>query len=329
MSAGRRDAGPDGPRDPDGFEGSVESREPRNLDSASQSLERRYERTEDARAAGMLRGQRARSWTERFLTRATSGIVYTLIIFACLFWGRFPTAVLVSLMSWLCCSEFFRIVRMGGRMPNELSGLAAALLYPLAALARSNAVSVVTLLLMLSVGLWYVMTPRAAIADVAVTVFGSIYTGLLFSSVVTIRLAEADWRGGLLTLGVMGSVWVNDAAAYLVGSRLGRHKLAPRISPNKSIEGMLGGLAGSVGIWFAMLATGALGITAPIAVAGGVLCGIAGVAGDLFESRLKRAVGVKDSGNLIPGHGGLLDRSDSMLFACMTAYFVLHIGGIL
>ena len=277
----------------------------------------------------MLRGQRVRSWTERFLTRAMSGIVYALVILACLFWGRFPTAVVVSLMAWLCCSEFFRIVRMGGRMPNEFSGLAAALLYPLAALARPEAVSAVTLLLMLSVGTWYVLTPRAAISDAAVTVFGAIYTGLLFSSVVTVRLAEADWRGGLLTLGVMGSVWVNDAAAYLVGSRLGRHKLAPRISPNKSIEGMVGGIVGSVAIWLVMVATGELGITVPIAVAGGVLCGLAGVAGDLFESRLKRAVGVKDSGNLIPGHGGLLDRSDSMLFACMTAYFVLHIGGIL
>ena len=66
-----------------------------------------------------------------------------------------------------------------------------------------------------------------------------------------------------------------------------------------------------------------------LAVTGGVLCGAAGVVGDLFESRLKRSVGVKDAGNFMPGHGGLLDRSDSMLFASMTAYFVLRFGGII
>ena len=78
-----------------------------------------------------------------------------------------------------------------------------------------------------------------------------------------------------------------------------------------------------------MWALGVRGIELSLALLAGLLCGCAGVIGDLFESRLKRSVGVKDSGNFMPGHGGLLDRSDSMLFACMTAYFVLHYGGIL
>ena len=304
--------------------------EPHNLDSASHNLEQRYESREQKRVAGSLRSQRARSWTEKFLTRALSGVVYTLVILVALFLGRFPTAVLVALMAWLCCSEFFRIVRMSGRMPNEFIGLAAALLYPVAAFVRFEAINAVTLLLLVCVGTWYVLTPRANISDAAITVFGATYTGLLFSSAVTIRMAHAGWEGTLLTLGVMGSVWVNDACAYLVGSRLGRHKLAPRISPNKSWEGLFGGLAGSVGIWFVMVAIGEpLGISPAVAIVGGLLCGVAGVAGDLFESRLKRSVGVKDSGNLIPGHGGLLDRSDSMLFAVMTAFFVLSMGGVL
>ena len=305
------------------------TRAPRSIDSASDNLERRREAREGERVIGGLRSQRARSWTEKFLTRTTSGTIYVLCVLACLFWGRFPTMVLITAMAWLCCSEFYRIVRLGGRMPNEFIGLAAAVLYPVVALFRPEAETAVTLLSMLAVGTWYVLTPRATIADAAVTVFGAIYTGLLFSAVVTIRASEPGVEGALLTLGVMGSVWVNDAAASLVGSRVGRHKLAPRISPNKSWEGLVGGLAGSVLIWLILAWLRVQDINPMLAVTGGVLCGAAGVVGDLFESRLKRSVGVKDAGNFMPGHGGLLDRSDSMLFASMTAYFVLRFGGII
>ena len=301
----------------------------RSLDRAADGFERRRETREDQRVRGGLRGQRVRSWTERLLARTTSGIIYALCVLACLFWGQVPTAVLVTAMSWLCCSEFYRIVRLGGRMPNEFIGLFAAVLYPIGALFSLEAASAVTLVLLLAVGTWYVLTPRAGIADASVSVFGAAYTGLLFSSVVTIRASNPGLDGALLTLGVMSSVWLNDASAYLVGSRLGRHKLAPRISPNKSWEGMVGGIVGSCVIWLVLAALGVMGVSVGLALVAGVLCGGAGVVGDLFESRLKRSVGVKDSGNLMPGHGGLLDRSDSMLFACMTAYFVLRIGGII
>ena len=318
-------AAPFGPSLPEG----EAARQAKNLDSATASLERRHEAREGDRVVGGLRSQRARSWTERFLTRTTYGVLYALVVLACLFWGRFPTTVLISAMAWLCCSEFYRIVRLSGRMPNEVIGLAAAVVYPVCAFFRPEAETAVTLLLMLVCGSWYVVTPRSNLSDAAVTVFGAVYTGLLYSSIVTIRSADPGLEGALLALGTMGSVWVNDATAYIVGSKFGRRKLAPRISPNKSWEGMVGGLVGSCGVWALVWALGVLSVQLPVALVAGVLCGVAGVVGDLFESRLKRSVGVKDSGNLIPGHGGLLDRSDSMLFASMTAYFVLHFGGIL
>lgn len=292
-------------------------------------MERRRAAREDARVIGGLRSQRFRSSAEKFITRSTYGLLYAAIILACLFWGRVPTMFLVSAMSWLCGSEFYRMARLGGRMPNEFIGLGAAALYPLAALVSVEGQTGVTLLLMLAAGTWYVLTPRASISDAAITVFGAAYTGLLFSSVVVIRASYLGNEGALLTLGVMGSVWVNDATAYIFGSQFGKHKMAPRISPNKSWEGFVGGLLGSCFTWVALFVLKVCGISLPLALIGGLVCGVSGVVGDLFESRLKRAVGVKDSGNLIPGHGGLLDRSDSMLFATMTAYFVLHIGGIL
>lgn len=292
-------------------------------------MERRRAAREDARVIGGLRSQRFRSSAEKFITRSTYGLLYAAIILVCLFWGRVPTMFLVSAMSWLCGSEFYRMARLGGRMPNEFIGLAAAALYPLAALVSVEGQTGVTLLLMLAAGTWYVLTPRASISDAAITVFGAAYTGLLFSSVVVIRASYLGTEGALLTLGVMGSVWVNDATAYIFGSQFGKHKMAPRISPNKSWEGFVGGLLGSCLTWIALYTLKVCGISLLLALIGGLVCGVSGVIGDLFESRLKRAVGVKDSGNLIPGHGGLLDRSDSMLFATMTAYFVLHIGGIL
>ena len=99
------------------------------LDRQIDKLEDRWNAKEDKRAAGSLAGQKARSKTEKVLTRTTSGAIYALVVLACLFCGPFTTTLLVMCMAWLCCSEFFRISRMGGRMPNESIGLAAALLF--------------------------------------------------------------------------------------------------------------------------------------------------------------------------------------------------------
>lgn len=300
------------------------------LDRQVDKLEARRAAKEGQRAAGKLAGQRARGATEKLLTRTTSGAIYALLIVACLFIGPFTTTLLVVCMAWLCCSEFFRMTRMGGRMPNEIYGLSAAILFPLAAYFRGVAgLAVVLLLFLVAIAAWYVATPRAGIGDVAVSVFGPIYTSFAFSAIVLVRVSDKGVHGALLTLGVMLSLWANDAVAYLVGSRIGSHKLAPRISPNKSWEGFWAGLAGSIAVWVVLALAGVANIGVPLAAVVGLVVGIVGVVGDLFESRIKRGVGVKDSGNLIPGHGGLLDRSDSLLFGSIAAYILLLFGGIL
>lgn len=300
------------------------------LDRQVDKLEARRAAKEGQRAAGKLAGQRARGATEKLLTRTTSGAIYALFIVACLFIGPFTTTLLVVCMAWLCCSEFFRMTRMGGRMPNEIYGLTAAILFPLAAYFRGVAgLAVVLLLFLVAIAAWYVATPRAGIGDVAVSVFGPIYTSFAFSAIVLVRVSDKGIHGALLTLGVMLSLWANDAVAYLVGSRIGSHKLAPRISPNKSWEGFWAGLVGSVAVWVVLALAGVANIGVPLAAVVGLVVGIVGVVGDLFESRIKRGVGVKDSGNLIPGHGGLLDRSDSLLFGSIAAYILLLFGGIL
>ncbi len=271
----------------------------------------------------------ASSRMHSFLVRAGFGLIYAGLFIACLLLGTIPTAVFISAMSWLCCYEFFRMVRLDGKVPNEFLGLVAAVLFPLSVLVDAVWLTVLNFLLVLSLGLWYVWTPRTRMADVAVTAFGPIYTGYMLSAVVLLREAVPGFPGALLSIGVCASLWISDSFAYMVGSRLGKHKMAPKISPNKSWEGFVGGLVGSVLIWMILWATGLYGFDLWFAVLAGVVIGIMGVFGDLIESRIKRGVGVKDSGNLIPGHGGMLDRSDSLIFGCITAYLLLHIGGVL
>lgn len=262
--------------------------------------------------------------------RIVSGAIYAIGTVACLFLGTWPTAILIAVMAFLCCSEFLKMSRRSGRMPNDVIALAFAVIFPFAPLSNiSDSEFFVIFALLVVCALWYVSTPRANMGDVALTVFGPIYTSLAFSSIVIIRDAFPGWRGALLTFAVMGSIWLSDSCAYFVGSKFGKHKLAPRISPNKSVEGFWGGMVGSVAVWVVVFALGIYNINLPYAIVCGVLVDAAAVAGDLFESRIKRGVGVKDSGNLMPGHGGMLDRSDSLLFGGMTAFLLLRLGGIL
>jgi phosphatidate cytidylyltransferase len=132
---------------------------------------------------------------------------------------------------------------------------------------------------------------------------------------------DASPRGLAWTLLVVLATWIGDTAAYLIGRAFGRRKLAPLLSPNKTIEGSLGGLAGAAVVGALVFVGFGLGVWWLGAVVGAIV-GVAGQIGDLFESFLKRQAGVKDSGALIPGHGGVLDRIDALLFAFPAGFLV-------
>jgi phosphatidate cytidylyltransferase len=161
------------------------------------------------------------------------------------------------------------------------------------------------------------------------TSLGILYVGLLLSTLVPLRFSPAvghDLAGAVpqryLLLLLFGVIWAGDACAYFVGRGLGRHRLVPRISPNKTLEGSLGGFVGS------MLLAWALGrwwhtSDVRIILLLAALAAVAGQVGDLAESALKRSADLKDSGALLPGHGGLLDRMDSVIFAAPAVWLVL------
>lgn len=267
--------------------------------------------------------------TRAFLVRSLFGLLYAALFIACIWIGQVAVALLVALMSWLCCFEFYRLMRLDGKVPNDLLGLLAAALFPLSALISGIWLTVLLFLLVLALGIWYVWTPRTRLADVATTLFGPIYTGFMLSPIVLLRGAQGGWQGALLTLGVVASLWASDALAYMVGKKLGKHKLVPKISPHKTWAGLFGGLAGSMGVWAILWASQCAPLPLPLALVAGVVVSLSGVVGDLLESRIKRGVGVKDSGHLIPGHGGMLDRTDSLITGCITAYLILAIGGVI
>lgn len=169
-----------------------------------------------------------------FMVRAGAGIVYAALFIGSLLFGVVPTAVFASVMSVLCCYEFYRIMRLDGKVPNEFVGLVASVLFPLSVLVDPVWLTVINFLLVLLLGLWYVKNPRTRIADVAVTAFGAIYTGYMLSAIVLLREAIPGWEGALLSIGVCASLWLSDSFAYMVGSRFGKHKMVPRSSPRKA-----------------------------------------------------------------------------------------------
>ena len=142
------------------------------------------------------------SWLAGFITRAAAGIVYAVVFILCLVLGIVPTAIFVSVMSGLCCYEFFRMTRLDGKMANERMGIAAAVLFPLSALGDSMLLNALLFALMLAVGSWYVWSPRTRISDVAVTLMGPTYTGFMLSAIVLLRDAVPGFAGALLSVGV-------------------------------------------------------------------------------------------------------------------------------
>ncbi len=273
--------------------------------------------------------EKSRGAFSEVATRIASGFVYIVLFIGSILLGEVSTAVFTAIVSGLCSYEFFQMVRRDGKIPNEILGVIAAILFPIAALGESLFLSALIFLLMLAVGLWYVYTPRARLADVSATVMGPLYTGFMLSAIVLLRGAEPGLPGAVLTIGVCASLWVSDSLAYLVGKAFGKHKMAPRISPRKTWEGFAGGVVGAVAVWAILFATGMFHMSLPFSVICGIAVSVLGVFGDLIESRLKRGVGVKDSGKLIPGHGGMLDRCDSLIFGCITAELFLYLGGVL
>ncbi|MFS8641190.1 MAG: phosphatidate cytidylyltransferase [Symbiobacteriaceae bacterium] len=260
------------------------------------------------------------------LVRILTGLVGIPLFLGLVYIGQWPFLVLVAGMGLVGFYEYAQLMRAKGYRPSLTLGGAATVAVVLAAGllpphgAHAQAVAAAAALAILA---WTLFGPDGQSAlDGLLTLAGVGYVSLLSYFVLLRRLGGgAGWDAGLTWTGMaLFCTWAADTLAYFVGVTWGRHKLAPKVSPQKTVEGLLGGLAG------AAVAGLLWGQAIPLHRWQGALLGAAiallAAVGDLVESALKRAAGVKDAGRLLPGHGGVLDRFDSSLFVLPFVYYV-------
>jgi phosphatidate cytidylyltransferase len=256
--------------------------------------------------------------------RVASGVVLGAVALVSVALGGWYFALLVIAAIVLMAREWAGLAANAGRR-GQLVILLGALLLPTAAVAlvmrdeAEAAVGVLALGVLATAGAAGILAPRGT----ARAGLGVLYLGLPTIALVWLRNDPDHGRAAILWLLLV--VWTTDVAAYFAGRAIGGPKLAPRISPGKTWAGLLGGMAGAglVGALGAWLFGGLAGVGALL----GALLAAVAQAGDLFESWIKRVAGVKDSGQLIPGHGGILDRVDGLLFAAPAfAAFAALVG---
>jgi phosphatidate cytidylyltransferase len=278
----------------------------------------------------------ARSETTTRVLVALAGIPVAL---GAIYWGGWVLAALLGLVVALAVRELFRMAALKQARGLSVLGIVGALALVAAAAAApaagvdNPALFGVLALLTLAAGasaIWQRGVEGQPLLSVAVTVFAAAYTGLLVFALFLRHLpgVVSPWHGAALLLAPVLMTWVSDSAAYFGGRAMGRHKLIPRVSPGKTVEGSLSALVGTlfaaVGYAYLLARFPAYHMSVVEAAGFGVLMSVGAQVGDLTESLFKRDVGVKDSGTLLPGHGGALDRFDSLFFTLPLAYAVLR-----
>ena len=251
--------------------------------------------------------------------------------------GDWALTILLSVLAALAAWELFRMAQLAGSFPFDLAGIGLAALFPIAVHAQRRGVYnlsltlvVAMVLLLFASAIWLRGPSGKPLSSVAITAFGVMYASL-FSYIYLLRYhdyAVGAGAGTILVLLPVVLTWVTDIGAYIFGRTFGRRKLIPSISPGKTVEGAIGGLGTAVVIClvyvrFVLMPYAQLGLTGQGAVLFAIVVSVAAQTGDLAESLLKREARLKDSSSIIPGHGGVLDRFDSLLFVLPIAFLLL------
>ncbi|HSG08892.1 MAG TPA: CDP-archaeol synthase [Longimicrobiales bacterium] len=268
-----------------------------------------------------------------------------------LYVGGWVLGVPMAVIAALGAGEVYRFAEVRGVSPFSWQGMIVAGALVLAAVARPDfqawapwGLGLVGGLAVGSLKLALVMRgpKRSPLGAVAVTLFGAVYAGFSVAFIPLLHamptrldwgeLSPSPWMGLMVVAFPLAATWIGDSAAYLAGSAWGKKKLFPSVSPGKSWVGAWAGTAGAGvagALWFLAVRGDLPGLPLggpAVAAALGAILGVAAIMGDLVESLLKREAGMKDSGRLFPGHGGVLDRLDALVFTLPTAYILLWIA---
>jgi len=259
--------------------------------------------------------------------RFSTALVLLSLVFAVLLYGRpWMMFVFLQLIIVACLIEFYNLARRQKLHPRTVPGILMALLLGASFFVKGLPLGLCFFAGLLLTGFYYVAVSRTVetavqtTESVAVTVFGAVYVGLTLNFFLPLR----EEFGVSAVFFLMAVIFLGDTGAFFVGKAVGRYKMTPIASPNKTWEGAIGGL---ITAGFSAWAAQAVFLPAadPLAAVGaGLAVSIVAQVSDPLESLFKRAAGVKDSSNALPGHGGFLDRVDSLIFAAPSFYFLLR-----
>lgn len=261
-----------------------------------------------------------------FVKRLISGIVLVILAFLVVTAGGNVLFAVTGAISLIGMFELYRVMKIEKAPLAWIGYIACISYYGLLWFDGEQYVTLMTVaVLMLLMSIYVFTFPKYKTEEITVTFFGLFYVGIMLSYLYQVRMVD---DGAYLVWLIFLSSWGCDTCAYCVGMLFGRHKLAPVLSPKKSIEGAIGGVAGSaiLGAVYAVLMGQKMMTVGNPVVACALSCAIAAIisqVGDLAASAIKRNHQIKDYGHLIPGHGGMLDRFDSMIFTAPAIYFAM------
>ena len=260
-----------------------------------------------------------------FKTRLLSGIILLAITIAVVVLGGNVLFTVLLAISIIGLFELYRVIKMQKTIPGILGFAAGLAYYLLLYFNHMEYQMMLVIFFLLLIMVAYVLNfPKYSSDQIAMTFFGLFYVSIMISYIYQVRsLPGGAWIVWLIFIGAWGS----DTCAYAVGVLFGKHKFAPKLSPKKSIEGSIGGIAGAalIGFLYALIFRNNItGIDNPQLIYAiiGAASSIISQIGDLAASAIKRNYGIKDYGTLIPGHGGILDRFDSIIFTAPIVYYL-------
>jgi phosphatidate cytidylyltransferase len=256
--------------------------------------------------------------------RAITGVIFVAILISSLLLGKWSFALFFMLISLLSLDEFYKIVNKNEIKPNRIAGFLFGLtLLLLFAFFKIDLISLnhfLYLIPFMTLVFWWELYRKGErpFINIAYTFLGIIFTVIPFLFFINLGFLDGEYNFHY-PLGFLILLWASDTGAYLIGMSLGKRKLFERLSPKKTWEGFFGGMAFSA-LAALILSQYFVGVEMWQWLVSSLLIVVFGTYGDLSESMLKRSYQIKDSGNLLPGHGGLLDRFDGLLLAAPLVY---------